>query len=468
MDQQSGALLDKSDLVVTRTFAHVVTAPRLRVFADGALRGHDHHLRAMSAIASLPVRRWPERRRLVLLAAAVLFVAVVILGELGGQTELLYVVPVTLVSLELGLVAGLASGFIAVGALALSAGAIELAAGGAAFLSVGAVAGRFGDRMRDAQRRQQRLLSSGLALAHLEVAGKLAELLANRALELTGAQAARVELLSGEVAEAGATASSEGVRIPIELHDVRYGSLWVYRSRPLVPEDRASLQILALQTAVAIESRRLLEHRAQVHELISRHEAERHHVAHELHDEAAQVLAAALLSLGALERDLGGSAPGLRLGELRSDIDSTLNSLRSLAASLRPQALQLGLRAALEELAADARARDFGDVSVALDGVDGLSPDAETMVYRVVQEALDAVGSAQSASVEARAGDGQIVIEIRGARSPVDPGRLAVLRARMELAGGTLVDEPAGLRAVIPVLPAFFGPEPTLAVASPA
>ena len=180
------------------------------------------------------------------------------------------------------------------------------------------------------------------------------------------------------------------------------------------------------------------------------------------------MLAAALLSLGALERDLGGSAPGLRLGELRSDIDSTLNSLRSLAASLRPQALQLGLRAALEELAADARARDFGDVSVALDGVDGLSPDAETMVYRVVQEALDAVGSAQSASVQDLAGDGQIVIEIRGARSPVDPGRLAVLRARMELAGGTLVDEPAGLRAVIPVLPAFFGPEPTLAVASPA
>jgi signal transduction histidine kinase len=404
----------------------------------------------------------------VLLAAAALFVAVVILGELNGQTELLYVVPVTLVSLELGLTAGLVCAAVAAGALALSVGGIELAAGAAAFVSVGAVAGRFGDRMRDAQRRQQRLLSSGVALAHLEAAGKLPEMLARRALELTGAQAARVELVSGEVGQAGAGASSEGVRIPIALRDVRYGSLQVYRSRPLVPEDRASLEILALQTAVAIESRRLLERRAQVHELISRHEAERHHVAHELHDEAAQVLAAALLSLGALERELGASRSGPRLGELRSDIDSTLRSLRSLAASLRPQALQLGLRAALEELAADARARDYGEVTVALDGVDGLSPDAETMVYRVVEEALDAVGSAQSASVERRAGDDQIVIEIHGARSPVDPARLAVLRARMELAGGTLADEPAGLRAVIPVLSASSGARPTPVVALPA
>lgn len=405
----------------------------------------------------------------MLLAAAVAFVVVFLAGEESGKTGLLYVVPVALLSLELGLAGGLASAALALGALALSPGAISVVAGGVAFLTVGAVAGRFGDRMRDAQRRQQRLLSSGLALAHLEVADELPEMLARSALELTGSQGTRVELLTGESAVAGAP--RDGVHIPIEVRDASYGSLWVSRSRPLTPEDRASLEILALQTAVAAESRRLLdaereraligaeleaartrlaERAGQLRELIARQEAERHLVAHELHDEAAQMLAAALLNLGALERELGS---GPRLGELRSDIHSTLNSLRALAASLRPPALELGLRTALERLAEDALSRGFSEVTVDLDGIDGLSDEADTMVYRVVQEALEAVGPARSASIQGNARHGQIVIDLHGLHSSIDPARLAVLKARLELAGGTLDDGPAGLRAVIPVLP---------------
>lgn len=422
----------------------------------------------MSAIASLPIRRWPERRRLVLLAAAVLFVGVFLLAEQTDKVALLYAVPLTLLSLELGLAGGLGAAAVSTGALAFSTSAIGVVAGGVALVCIGAVAGRFGDRMRDAQRRQQRLLSSGLALAHLEAADELPALVARRALDLAHAQGARVELLGGEVGEAGTTQSSDGVRIAIELRNKPYGGLWVYRSRPLSREDRATLQILVLQTAVAIESRQLLERKAQLHELIARQEAERHYVAHELHDEAAQMLAAVLLSLGALERELGASPSGPRLRELRSDIDSTLRSLRSLAAGLRPQALRLGLRVALEQLAADAREHDFADVRIALDGVEGLTPEAETMVYRVVQEALDAVGSAQSASIEGRAGDGEIAIEIRGARSPIDPARLAVLKARMDLAAGTLTSEAAGLRAVIPLLSDSSGPRPTVTAALPA
>jgi signal transduction histidine kinase len=423
----------------------------------------------MSAIASLPIRRWPERRRLVLLSAAIVFIAVLVVRAVEpGHTDTitaLYAIPIALVALELGLLAGFAVAFAALGLSLDASGAVVRSI---AFVTIGAITGRFGDRMRDAQRRQQLLLSSGLALAHLEVSDELPELLARRALELTGAETARVVLVDGSVATAGPGGSRSGLAIPIESRGESYGTLWVSGGRPLAPEDCASLEILALQTAVAAESRRLLdaereraligaeledartrlaERAAQLHELITRQEAERHHVAHELHEEAAQTLAATLLSLGAVERELGAA----RFGELRSDIDSTLQSLRSLAASLRPPALDLGLETALERLAEEARAGDFGEVSISLDGIHGLSQEAETMVYRVVQEAFDAVGSARSASVRGDGADGRIVIDVRGARTPIDPARLAVLNARMELAGGTLTGAEAGLRAVIPV-----------------
>jgi signal transduction histidine kinase len=408
----------------------------------------------MSAIASMPVRRWPERRRLILVTAALLFIGVFLIGEESGKTAVLYAVPVALVSLELGLSWGFAAAAISVAALALSTGAVGVIAGGVALACVGLVAGRFGDRMRDVQRRQQRLLSSGLVLAQLEAGGQLSEVLARRILELTGAQGARVELLSGEVAEAGEYSHrAEQARVAIDVRHEQYGSLSVSGVRPLAPEDRVSLQILALQTAVVAESRRLLERRAQLRELLNRQEAERHHVAHELHEDAAQMLAAALLSVGALERELDGSQRGPRLGELRVDIDSTLRSLRSLAASLRPPALELGLGAALEQLAEEARGRHLQEVAVSLDGLHDLNPETETMVYRVAQEALDVAGSGRTVLIEGRGADCRIEIVVEGLPMPIDPAQLAVLEARVELAGGTLSYGSGELRAVLPAFP---------------
>jgi signal transduction histidine kinase len=99
--------------------------------------------------------------------------------------------------------------------------------------------------------------------------------------------------------------------------------------------------------------------RHQLRELITRQEAERHHVADELHEQAAQTLAGVLLGLRALEREFESDLAAPKLGTLRSNVDSTLRTLRSLAVSLRPQVLQLGLQAALEAPAAEARDRGF-------------------------------------------------------------------------------------------------------------
>lgn len=65
---------------------------------------------ATGATSAFPVRRWSERRVVVLAAAAGLFAAIFALRQTSTDgadaTELLYVVPISLVALELGLLAG--------------------------------------------------------------------------------------------------------------------------------------------------------------------------------------------------------------------------------------------------------------------------------------------------------------------------------------------------------------------------
>ena len=261
--------------------------------------------------------------------------------------------------------------------------------------------------------------------------------------------------------------------LAIEVRGVRYGTLAVRSHHATSLEDHAMLAILALQAAVAAENRRLLAserdralirtelHAARVHlaerghqlrELIVRQEAERYQLAYELNEQAAQSLAAVLLGLAALERELGSGVATPRLGALRTDIDATLRSLRELAVSLRPPALMLGLQAALERLAErlegtqrSARSRSR------LQRPQQLNEEAETMVYRVVEEALDAVGAARSVSVGTRADGTELVIDVEDAEHPIAQQRLAVLRARMELVGGRLTARPTELHVVIPL-----------------
>ena len=438
-----------------------------------------------AAVSLLPVRRWIERRDVVLVAAAALFIVVFALchtgPEVGEGIALLYVVPIALVALELGLVAGICASALALGLVGVWAldshtelDAVGFLTRGVAYVAVGVLAGRFSDRMRDAHAREELLLESGLTLAHLDVSDDLPATVAQQAQRLASTDVARVELSSNGTAEADSAGDDDGweERFPIELGGTSYGTLIVLRSRPFMPEDHATLAILALQAAGAAESRRLLEsereraviraelqeargHLAerggQLREVIQRQEAERHHVAYELREQSAQTLAAVLLGLGALERQLGSGLAEPRLGELRSDIGCTLRSLRSLAASMRPP-LELGLRTALEGLAA--RSRDgpaFAELTIALPERRSLNAEVETIIYRVAEEALAAVGGARLLAVRAQADGSELAIDVQGAHRGIQPERLAVLRARIELVGGTLVAHDTALRAVIPL-----------------
>jgi signal transduction histidine kinase len=241
-------------------------------------------------------------------------------------------------------------------------------------------------------------------------------------------------------------------------------------SRRLSRDERATLQILALQAAVAVENARLLEaereraalqaalrvaqadvaeRRRQLRETLARQEVEHDHLAHQLHEEAAQTLAGVLFSLAALERELESAQAGPRLRELRTDIDATLQSLRTLAVSLRPPSLALGLQAALVQLLEDHAGHAVENVAIDLDQLTAPDPEIETTVYRIVQEILAAAGRARSLAVHAHRD--QLTIAIDGIPDAVAPGGLQLPRARIELAGGTLSAARHHLWARIPI-----------------
>ena len=117
-------------------------------------------------------------------------------------------------------------------------------------------------------------------------------------------------------------------------------------------------------------------------------EAEVKRLAHALHDDAGQLLAAVHIKL----EDIGRALPAdvrERLQEVRQVLDQIEDQLRGLAHELRPPALEdQGLVPALQTLAAAVLRRSGLRVTVEAKEASGLTPKIEAVLYRVVQEAL--------------------------------------------------------------------------------
>ena len=123
-------------------------------------------------------------------------------------------------------------------------------------------------------------------------------------------------------------------------------------------------------------------------QLLEAQEAERRRIAHELHDEAGQLLASVHL---ALEATIIGLPPQFREGfhQVRSHLDAIETQLRGLAHELRPTILDdLGLLPALQGLAQRVAARTGLCIrmDIAIEG--RLAPAVETALYRIMQEGL--------------------------------------------------------------------------------
>jgi PAS domain S-box-containing protein len=195
-----------------------------------------------------------------------------------------------------------------------------------------------------------------------------------------------------------------------------------------------------------------------IRQLATAQEDERRRVARELHDSFGQLLTALTLATHAARH----AAPvplavAARLDEVERIAGELSRSAHELAVRLRPTMLDdLGLGPALSQLVNDWSARTGVAVEFLPVEVDGLRvpPETETVVYRLVQEALTNVAkhaAATRVSIVVGRRDGQVTVAIEDDGVGFDPdagvraGQLGLLglRERVALAGGAFVIESA-------------------------
>ncbi|MGE5335982.1 MAG: GAF domain-containing protein [Nitrososphaerota archaeon] len=328
------------------------------------------------------------------------------------------------------------------------------------------------------------LLAEGEELAVAATAGEAAEGLAGLRLPVEGTAPGRVlregrgERLGGEHGLGGlldrdVLASHEAMLVPLEFRGVRHGVLVALDREAEGPgfdaEDRNMLRSLAASAATAVATAKSVEAERLRHSLEAA-ERERNRWARELHDETLQAFGGLrMLHSAALRGGAGTAEQRAAIEEGIELIDAEIDNLSALIAELRPPALdQIGLVAALRGLA-DRKGREGGvtiDVLVRLgEGEDGgrLPAEAESALYRIVQEGLTNVGKhaeATRAEVLVEETGGQVEVAVRDDGRGFDPGAAAAgfglvgMRERVELAGGELrIESEPGRTAVLARIP---------------
>jgi signal transduction histidine kinase len=216
-------------------------------------------------------------------------------------------------------------------------------------------------------------------------------------------------------------------------------------------DDERLLRAFAASAATAVATAKSVEAERLRHSLEAS-EQERKRWARELHDETLQAFGGLrMLHSSALrnEADAAGLRAAVREGiEL---IDVEIDNLSALIAELRPAALdEIGLVPALRTLA-ERKARE-GDLSIDVlarvgEGDLRLPPETESLLYRLVQEALNNVvkhAAASRAEAVLERQDGVVELTVRDDGRGFDPATanggfgLTGMRERVELAGGTL------------------------------
>lgn len=191
------------------------------------------------------------------------------------------------------------------------------------------------------------------------------------------------------------------------------GSLAVWTSPshpPLTADHLPLLSTIAGQVSMAVANAQLYQAAQErevlrgemLHRVVAAQEAERQRIARELHDETSQALTALAVGLKGAEQMVLADPVRARqqLGELRSLAVSSLDTLRRLIADLRPSQLDdLGLIAALRWYVDEFRQRAMIPVEMHVVGPQRrLSPQVETVLFRVAQEALTNVARHAQAS----------------------------------------------------------------------
>jgi signal transduction histidine kinase len=246
----------------------------------------------------------------------------------------------------------------------------------------------------------EQCIDQGVALCQ-HVDGQIFELI----LEMIEDQLCRVH-----------TSPAEMIALPLSAQERIIGSLVL--AGPTVggelSVDEFSLMIgIAQQLGLSLENARLYEDlRARekmlaelLHQVVGAQEAERRRIARELHDATGQSLTAISLGLRGIEAALESqkSIKVEQIRELQVFGTSALAELRRIIADLRPSQLDdLGLGAALRWYLQTFEKRRHIHCSLTLPESFGRLPaDTETVLFRIVQEALTNVAKhAQATKVK--------------------------------------------------------------------
>jgi len=251
------------------------------------------------------------------------------------------------------------------------------------------------------------------------------------------------------------------VAVPIVSGDQSFGTLGLVtldEAKSFSDRDVAILAGIGRQTGIAIENARLYENmRFYVRQITEAQEDERKRIARELHDDTAQALidlSRRLDNLATSSEQLSETMIG-RLEEFQELIDSILRGVRRFGRDLRPSVLDdLGLLPALEWLTANLMQGNGIETELKVYGDRRrLSPEAELVLFRIVQEALNNVRRHSQASrvvTTVEFGEGRVRITVddngQGFELPGRTGDLATagklgligMHERADLLDGTL------------------------------
>ena len=238
--------------------------------------------------------------------------------------------------------------------------------------------------------------------------------------------------------------------LPVKVEDRVFGVLVFNTNVPRVysKDEITFLSTFARQGAIAIDNARLFEQarvgreRLQTlsHRLVEVQEAERRNIARELHDEIGQVLTGLKLIIEMGLRARPEVLPA-RLEEARALVSDLVERVRELSLNLRPAMLDdLGLLPALlwqfERYTAQTQIRvNFKHVGLA---GRRFTPEVETAVYRILQEALTNVArhaNTGEATVYLRADQDTLTVEVEDRGAGFDHAVVRVKRTTSGLAG---------------------------------
>jgi signal transduction histidine kinase len=285
----------------------------------------------------------------------------------------------------------------------------------------------------------------------------------------------------------GVLEARSALLVPLTYRDKPIGVLAAFDRGPtptaFTDDDEGVLVAVAASAATAVAAAQTVQ-ADRLRTALNAAEAERKHWARELHDETLHALARlkALASDCRREAHLGRMPTSL--DEVVSGLQEEIENVHAIIGELRPAALDdLGLLAAMESLVERHRAvygiEVLSDLELPdpAEGDRRLTPELETTVYRLVQEALDNVAkhaAADRIKIKAVAKSGQLMLEIVDDGTGFDVSAaqegfgLIGMRERAALAAGTLeIVSGSGGTAIRGLFPARFISQPARLAPAP-